>query len=167
MALHSYQNLPQTATLEPVVTEPRPQLKKSRRWWLILSAAVLIVGLFTVREYNDRRNLREAAVQNERLAQQVKFEEVSLSNLSGWSRISGRIKNSSAYMLTGADLTVTIQDCVNNACETVGENSLTVNDLSVPSKQSREFERYLTFKGLPPPRGTFKWQFNVERLRGY
>lgn len=153
---------------KPYIAElPTKTARKPQRWALGLAFLLVIGAWFAFNEYKDRLRLREASTQGSRLMEQVKFEEVSLSNLSGWSRISGRVRNTSGYTLTGADLTVTIQDCVHNSCETVGQNSLSVNDLTVPPRQSRAFERYLTFKGLPPPRGQYQWRYNVERLRGY
>jgi hypothetical protein len=147
--------------------QPSKSTRNSKRRILIVFVVLLVGGLLFFSEYRDRKSLQAAARQGEQLKRNVKFQDIALSNLSGWSKISGRVENDSPYTLTGADVTVTIQDCVQNSCETVGQNSITMNDLSVPAQQARSFERYLTFKGLPAPRGQYKWRFDVEDLRGY
>lgn len=145
----------------------RPHRREPTRWMMGIVAVLFLGTLLGLNEYKDRRSLREATEQNSRLMSQVQFENVSLSNVSGWSRISGRIQNVSTYMLTGADLTVTVLDCVQGVCQTVGQNSLILNDLSVPAQQARSFERYIIFRGLPPPRGKYQWHYSVEKVRGY
>lgn len=81
-------------------------------------------------------------------------------------RATGTILNNSAADLTNFSLTVTLEDCPDGKCKTVGEDTALILARLQPG-QSQAFETFFTF---PNPYGVDpvapKWSHRVTDIRG-
>lgn len=82
------------------------------RWVLAAFAAlVLAVVLYLVNDHNSRKREEEAS-KHRIPVEQIQFEDISLAGFQAFSRITGRVRNTSqTYTLTGAELEISVQDC--------------------------------------------------------
>jgi hypothetical protein len=75
--------------------------------------------------------------------------------------LTGRARNnSSGFTLTGVELKLTMYDCIDKGCETVGQTRKHLF-LRVPPGQPRDFEETIYFSGLRKPRGKHEWRYEV------
>lgn len=81
-------------------------------------------------------------------------------------RVTGTILNKSAANLTNFNLTATLEDCPDNACKTIGEDTALIV-ARIPAGRSQVFETFFTFPnrfGLEPTAP--KWSTRISNIRG-
>ncbi|WP_426227518.1 hypothetical protein [Pararhizobium sp. DWP3-4] len=81
-------------------------------------------------------------------------------------RVTGTVVNKSAANLTNFNLTVTLQDCPNGDCKTVGEDTALIL-ARVPAGREQTFETFFTFPsrfGVEP--AAPKWTAQISNIRG-
>lgn len=81
-------------------------------------------------------------------------------------RVTGTVVNRSAANLTNFNLTVTLEDCPNDACKTVGEDTALIL-ARVPAGAEQTFETFFTFPtrfGVEP--SAPKWTTQISNIRG-
>ncbi len=103
----------------------------------------------------------------------IQPEEIVLENLQFTRnrpdtsyRVTGTILNKSPADLTNFNLTVTLEDCPDGKCKTVGDDTALIL-ARIRAGQSQTFETFFTF---PNPYGTDpvapKWSYRVSDIRG-
>ncbi|RVG66594.1 hypothetical protein [Sinorhizobium meliloti] len=81
-------------------------------------------------------------------------------------RVRGTAANASDLALEYFRLTVTLEDCPQDACRHIGDDTALIL-LRVPGGQSRPFETFLTFPFRPDEAPTApKWSYRVSEVRG-
>ncbi|WP_324762079.1 hypothetical protein SO078_11270 [Sinorhizobium meliloti] len=81
-------------------------------------------------------------------------------------RVRGTAANASDVTLEYFRLTVTLEDCPQDACKRIGEDTALIL-LRVPGGQNRPFETFLTFPYRPDEAPTApKWTYRVSEVRG-
>ncbi len=81
-------------------------------------------------------------------------------------RVRGTAANASDVTLEYFRLTVTLEDCPQDACTRIGEDTALIL-LRVPGGQNRPFETFLTFPYRPDEAPTApKWTYRVSEVRG-
>ncbi|OBZ93093.1 hypothetical protein ADU59_23720 [Pararhizobium polonicum] len=81
-------------------------------------------------------------------------------------RVTGTVLNNSPANLTNFNLTVTLEDCPDNACKTIGEDTALIL-ARVPAGASQTFETFFTFPnrfGIEPTAP--KWSTRVSNVQG-
>jgi len=81
-------------------------------------------------------------------------------------RVTGTILNKSTANLTNFNLTATLEDCPDNACKTVGEDTALIV-ARIAAGRSQAFETFFTFPnrfGLEPTAP--KWSTRISNIRG-
>ncbi|MCV9999903.1 hypothetical protein OE766_16820 [Pararhizobium sp. YC-54] len=81
-------------------------------------------------------------------------------------RVTGTVLNRSAANLTNFNLTVTLEDCPNDTCKTVGEDTALIL-ARVPAGREQAFETFFTFPnrfGTEP--SAPKWTTQISNIRG-
>jgi hypothetical protein len=161
------------------------------RWALGIIAGVFFFGILAVVGYvqdNERRykqqheqeerqqaaqaaaeqavaaREREAALQRV-TPQELQFEDMSLGPLTyARQSLRGRAHNlATRYSVSGATLEITLKDCVGAKCEVVGTDYASL-DFWIPPGQVRGVDATLTFKDLPPVRGTRRFDYQVTSI---
>ena len=131
------------------------------RWILGGIAALIALGvLFLFQSQEDSRRQREAALHRV-TAQQLQFEDMAL----GQGRLTGRVRNLSAYTVTNIELVVTLQDCVGGGsrCDVVGQTNEDLY-LTIPPGQVRGVDESIYFSNVPAVRGTRQWEYSVTSI---
>ncbi|MDW5313058.1 hypothetical protein [Rhizobium sp. PL01] len=81
-------------------------------------------------------------------------------------RATGTVLNKSGFNLEYFRLSVTLEDCPNDQCKTVGQDAALIL-ARIPAGQSQAFETFFTF---PNPYGVEpaapKWSYKVTEVRG-
>ena len=157
------------------------------RWALGIIAVVVFIGIVALVSYvqdNDRKYKQQQAQQERQeaaqqataarereaalhrvTAQELQFEDMSLGPLT-YSRqtLRGRAHNlATRYSVSGAMLEITLEDCVGEKCEVVGTDYASL-DFWIPPGQVRGVNATLTFKDLPPIRGTRRFEYQVTSI---
>ena len=81
-------------------------------------------------------------------------------------RVTGKVINKSAANLMNFNLTVTLQDCPDDVCKTVGEDTALIL-ARVPAGRDQTFETFFTFPnrfGIEP--SAPKWTTQISNIRG-
>lgn len=81
-------------------------------------------------------------------------------------RATGTAVNKSGFILDYFRLSVTLEDCPNNQCRTLGEDTALIL-ARIPAGQSQSFETFFTFPnryGVEPTAP--KWSYHVTEVRG-
>lgn len=81
-------------------------------------------------------------------------------------RVTGTVVNKSAANLTNFNLTVTLEDCPNDVCKAIGEDTALIL-ARVPAGREQAFETFFTFPdrfGIEPSEP--KWTTQVSNIRG-
>ena len=130
--------------------------------------AVAAGGWFWYRQRGEAAD-RDAARERIPLAS-VEMAHVTLtpqSNAAGRYALAARIRNrSSAYTLSGVDVSVTIRDCVAGApCETIAQHVQHIR-LTVPPGQSRDVRDEVVLPQPPIARGRFAWSHEIVSTEG-
>jgi hypothetical protein len=133
--------------------------------WALLGISLLLATIIVI-QWRQDREMEEQIQKSAIHPWQVQLEEVSLNRISAVSELKGKIRNNSSSTLAGVNFNLTVQDCVRDKCETVGEQTVYVDDLTIPPNQTRAFTRFVRFVGLPAPEGEYKWQYSVGALQG-
>lgn len=81
-------------------------------------------------------------------------------------RVRGTIENASEFTLEYFRLTVTLEDCPDDTCRRIGDDTALIL-VRVPGGQSRPFETFLTFpfRADEAPVAP-KWSYQVSQVRG-
>jgi hypothetical protein len=98
--------------------------------------------------------------------------QVNFDRLDGRPmRITGRVRNESAYTLENFEVHLTFQDCAQPArrgsvpkgeagpCETIGDLEKAIH-VEVPPSQSRDFDEFMAGPILSP-KGKIEWNYQV------
>jgi hypothetical protein len=81
-------------------------------------------------------------------------------------RVTGTVLNKSAANLTNFNLTVTLEDCPNDTCKTVGEDTALIL-ARVPAGKEQAFDTFFTFPnrfGVEPTAP--KWTTRISNIQG-
>jgi hypothetical protein len=81
-------------------------------------------------------------------------------------RATGMVVNKSSFNLDYFRLSVTLEDCPQNQCKTLGEDTALIL-ARIPAGRSQSFETFFTFPdryGVEPTAP--KWSYQVTEVRG-
>ena len=128
----------------------------------VIAGILVCVALVAFWVYSERQK-REDEIARSRIS----IPEVELVDLGlRGNELSGKIKNKSAkYTLREMELRVTIEDCVEQDCEIVGQSNESVW-VEVPPGQVRYFEEYVSLPKRGEPRGETRWNYEVLSIKG-
>ena len=121
--------------------------------------------------YRQRGEAADNEVARQRIpVTSVEMAHVTLtpqSNAAGRYAFAARIRNrSSAFTLSGIDVSVTIKDCVAGApCETTAQHVQHIR-LTVPPGQSRDVRDEVVLEEAPIARGRFAWAHQIVSTEG-
>jgi hypothetical protein len=130
----------------------------------ILLVVAVVAGFWL---YNTQQR-REQQTRSLIPVSAVELRDLTLARNSSSYRLQGTIKNNSDYSLSSLTMKITIYDCpsaeVTPACEIIGEAHPWVL-ASVPARQIRALEEYVSFPNLPTVQGQFVWSYLVTGTR--
>lgn len=128
---------------------------------ILAVAVLLLVGWYQDNQREQRRKLEVAKTYIKTNQIELINPRVSFSSYDGSpGRISGRIRNKSAYQLESIELRLIFQDCLpKGGCETVGDEREEFY-MNLPSEESRDFEHYIGGPILSP-KGHIEWSYQI------
>ena len=147
---------------------------------VIVIVIALGIGIYLLIQNSNKeaeqRRQQEAA--NERLAltsitsADISLSGVSLSKNGSYWQLKGTITNNSKFNLGNVAFLVTIQDCADQVCKTIGQENTTTSDplrtyplTLVPAGQVRLFTtRSMEFKNMPPATKP-SWDYKITQIR--
>jgi hypothetical protein len=121
------------------------------------------------REYEQKRTAEQIFTATAIKITDVALDDVKLAKATyGLSDyiLSGTLTNNSAYNLGSLNFEVTMTDCMQAKCVTVGQKTVSA-DTQVPSSQRRAFSSYaIRFDNLPPLNGAARsWNYKLISTR--
>ena len=128
-------------------------------------AAVVVIGLgIGGYIYWDQQRMAARSAYAKTLISpfNVDFFGMTLASNAGAHVVRGSVRNRSAFPLRSFTMKIIVQDCPNDKCETIGEDSI-YEYVSVPPGQVRTFESYVSLIGMPTPTKQ-QWYSNVLEL---
>lgn len=137
------------------------------RW--VLGALVVVFLLFVLWIENTESENKKRDEEAKTLIpiSQVQFEDLQLQGIQRDSRLIGRVKNNSTtYNLSGLELEISVQDCIEAHCDTVGQATVSPFGLDIPPGQVRGLSESVYFSNLPERRGTYQWNYHVIWVKG-
>jgi hypothetical protein len=137
--------------------------------WVFAAFVVLVLAVILHFVNADSERKREAEESKGRIPMsQVQFENMTMDGFQSYSRITGRVRNSSPnYSIVGSELEVFVQDCSSdNNCETVGQTTVTSRSMNIPPMQTRAFDESAYFSSLPAAKGKYRWNYRIVYIQG-
>lgn len=140
---------------------------------LSLMVAAALISAFVI-WINDNKSAGGAAVpETQQVQPALTPEDIALEGVTFTRnrpdtsyRATGTVLNKSGFNLEYFRLSVTLEDCPNDQCKTIGQDAALIL-ARIPAGQSQAFETFFTF---PNPYGVEpaapKWSFKVTEVRG-
>jgi hypothetical protein len=121
------------------------------------------------REYEQKQAAQQYFAATAIKAMDLRLDDVVLNKASyGLSDyiLSGTVTNNSAFTLASLDFEVTMSDCIQAKCITVGQKNVSAA-VPVPASQRRAFSSYaVRFDNLPPLNGAARsWNYKLISTR--
>jgi hypothetical protein len=135
-----------------------------RKITLIVVAAgvvgiILLLGYSKEQEANGAR--KSEAAKHLVAPTSLVFEDMRLGNQYGDYRLTGRVKNTSQYMVTAIAVKLSISDCDSSGhCDVVGDKEEECY-LRIPPGQARDFDETLFMEHGTVIRNTMQWDYTI------
>jgi len=146
----------------------------------LILLAICGVGIFLIIENSEKQTKQrqqQQAEEERRATNSIRSDDLLLSGISlvkdqyggGWT-LQGTITNNSKFDLGRISFRVTIQDCPNQVCKIIGqETTSTISAFDqkslVPAGQVRLFKTYrMKFENMPPATAS-RWDYTISTIR--
>ncbi len=125
---------------------------------------VAVIAFFII--YSGVQKNEQEASKNRIALSEVELNDLRLG-IGSSGKLTGTVRNRSLrYTLSGVDLQITLRDCIQQNCDTVGQENTSLWGLNVPPGQIRAVNGYVSFANLPPQRGEYRWDYQIKSVRG-
>jgi hypothetical protein len=132
-------------------------------------AVALAVVIWAYLSIQGEQNRKEFEASKTRI-QSSEIELVDVGLQPGYGpgdyKLVGRARNkNSSYTLGELNLQITLEDCIRDKCEVIGQKAETIY-LNAPPGQSRDFDEYVSFPGVKAIKGELQWNYRLVFVTG-